>query len=192
MHPIRLTFDNGPHREIGIANTNRRAKLDAKPGEKASLDRSPPVRKRIGKCAIRRVQCHGPVKWISVVHDLQSDHYTAIITSISHAVGADDIAALGISWNQALKDVVVHRTVGALDLEIAAEQSRRVLFQSLHNAGIDNADSSNRGNTKGQAGKKDQRSHKSAPELTPSHAPGKAEIGDHATSSVRSGFIVAC
>jgi len=181
---IRLAFDHGAHRELGLADADRIAEINAKAGEKAALDHGTSVRQRFGKRSIRRVEGYVAIERIGVVHHLQPDHDAAIVPAVSHTVGAHDIAAISTFRNEALKLRFVDGLIGALDLEITAQERCRVLFEPFHHPGIDHAYGSDGGNTEGQAGEKNHRAREAASELASCHAPGKAEIGDHATSSV--------
>ena len=50
---------------------------------------------------------------------------------------------------------LLDRQIGALDLDVAAQQRRRIALQAGQHAGIDDADRGDRGDAERQAGEKD-------------------------------------
>ena len=81
-----------------------------------------------------------------------------------------------------MQDRLVHRQVGALDLQIPTEECRAILLQPGKDTGIDHADRGDRGNTQGEAGQKHEKAGKPASQFAPSKAPGKRQPCHHATS----------
>ena len=185
--PIGFALDDRTHREVGIPDGDSITDVDIEPRQKAAFDHGAPVGERLGERQLRRIQRHRSVERISIIDHLEADDHAPITPAIGHAVGSNHVASARVTGDQFVQRSVVERPIGALDLDITTQERCRILLQPLQDAGVDHPHGGDRGDAQGEAGQEHDGPGEPASELTLRQAPGEAEVGDHATSSERSG-----